>query len=85
MKSYLFANLGMGNLDEEMSKRMDGVVDSLLENKDEHQRIHNELFERKLAAYLKEQMTLQEETMSYTDFVAKVNEENNNKNETADE
>lgn len=85
MKSYLFANLGLGNMDEEMGKRMEGVVDSLLENKEEHQRLHNELFEQKLAAYLKEQMTLQEETMTYTDFVVKVNEENNNKNETADE
>lgn len=85
MKSYLFANIGMTNMDEEMSKRMDGVVDSFLENKEERQRIHNEVFERKLAAYFKEEMTLQEETMSYNDFVEKVNEENNNKNESADE
>ncbi len=85
MKSYLFANFGMGQLDEEMSKRMDGIVDTMLENKDERTRLHNELFEKKLAAHFKAEMTLQEETMNYPDFVAKVNAENNDKNETADE
>ncbi|MBG0781802.1 MAG: trigger factor [Bacteroidales bacterium] len=85
MKSYLFANFGMGELDEEMSKRMDGIVDSMLENNDEHSRLHNELFEKKLAAYFKTEMTLQEETMTYSDFVAKINAENNHKNEIADE
>jgi trigger factor len=85
MKSYLFANFGMGQLDEEMSKRMDGIVDTMLENNDERKRLSNELFERKLAAYFKAEMTLQEETMTYPDFVAKVNAENNDKNETADE
>jgi hypothetical protein len=68
-----------------MSKRMDGIVDSMLENNDEHSRLHNELFEKKLAAYFKTEMTLQEETMTYSDFVAKINAENNHKNEIADE
>jgi hypothetical protein len=68
-----------------MSKRMDGIVDTMLENNDERKRLSNELFERKLAAYFKAEMTLQEETMTYPDFVAKVNAENNDKNETADE
>ncbi len=85
MRSYLFANIGLSQVDEDMSKRMEGIVDTMLENKEEYQRLHNELFERKLAAYFKEQMTLQEETMTYADFVAKLNEENNNKNETTDE
>jgi trigger factor len=75
IKSYFFGSMGLDAQDEEMSKRMDGIVDTMLQNKQETQRINDQLVETKLTDFFLEKMPKQKESMSYEEFVAKVNEE----------
>lgn len=58
-----------GELDEDMKKRIETIVDSFMKNKDDVRRINDQLFEQKLLALLKEKITLDEKVVSYDDFV----------------
>jgi len=58
-----------GDMDEDMKKRIETIVDSFMKNKDDVRRINDQLFEQKLLALLKEKITLDEKVVSYDDFV----------------
>lgn len=75
VKSYFFGSMGLDSQDEEMSKRMDGIIDTMLQNKEETKRINDQLSEAKLADFFLDKMQRKNEKMTYEAFVAKVNEE----------
>ncbi len=75
VKSYFFGSMGLDIMDEEMGQRMDGIIDTMLKNKEETRRISNQLSETKLTDLFLDKMPRKTESMSYEAFVTKVNEE----------
>ncbi len=77
VKGYFFGRMqGSEGVDEEMDSRMDGIVDTILQNKDEVNKIKDQLQDQKLMAFLKERINPKEETMSFDDFIKLVSEKN---------
>jgi len=77
VKGYFFGRMqGSDGVDEEMDSRMDGIVDTILQNKDEVNKIKDQLQDQKLMAFLKERINPKEETMSFDDFIKLVSEKN---------
>lgn len=76
VKSYFFGGFQGQGFDDEMSSRMDGIVDTMLQNKDERRRIANQVAEQKMTKYFKEQVKLKAKAISYDDFVKMVTENN---------
>ena len=66
-RSY-FQRPGSAEMDEDMKKRIDGIVDSFMKNKEDVRRINDQLFEQKILAFLKEKIQPKEQTISYEDF-----------------
>ncbi len=57
------------NEDPAMAEQLEQIANNYLEkNKDETRRIHDELFSRRIAGYLKEEMTLDTKEVSYKEF-----------------
>ncbi len=76
VKSYFFGGFQGQGLDDEMSSRMEGIVDTMLKNQDERRRISNQVAEQKMTKYFKEQFKLKEKAISYEDFAKMVTENN---------
>jgi trigger factor len=77
VKGYFFGRMqGSDGVDEEMDNRMDGIVDTILQNKDEVNKIKDQLQDQKLMAFLKERINPKEETMSFDDFIKLVSKKN---------
>ncbi|KAF5062312.1 Trigger factor [anaerobic digester metagenome] len=66
-RSY-FQRPGSAEMDEDMKKRIDGIVDSFMKNKEDVRRINDQLFEQKILAFLKEKLQPEEQAISYEDF-----------------
>ncbi len=64
-----FQRPGSSEMDEDMMRRIDGIVDSFMKNKEDVRRINDQIFEQKLMAVLKEKMTTEVKSMNYEDFV----------------
>ena len=56
-------------LDEETKKRLDDIVDVILKDDNQRQNINNQLADKKLTAYLKENMTVTVVDTDYDGFV----------------
>lgn len=69
-----FQRPGSSEMDEEMMRRIDGIVDSFMKNKEDVRRINDQIFEQKLMATLKEKMTTEVKSMNYEDFVTMASE-----------
>ncbi len=77
VKGYFFGRMqGSGGIDEEMDDRMDGIVDTILQNKDEVNKIKDQLQDQKLMAFLKEKIQPKEEAISFDEFIKLVTEKN---------
>lgn len=69
-----FQRPGSSEMDEEMMRRIDGIVDSFMKNKEDVRRINDQIFEQKLMAVLKEKMTTELKSMNYEEFVKMASE-----------
>ncbi len=69
-KGYFMPNQpGMAEEDDAMNEQLDQIADDYLKkNKEETQRIHDELFSRRLSGFLKNEMKLNEKEIPYDDF-----------------
>lgn len=78
VKSYFFGKLGGPKDDNpDSNKHMEDIVDMILKNKEEEQRIADQLAEQKLSAFLKDNLTYAENSMGYEDYIQLVNSNNN--------
>jgi len=78
IKSYFFGRVGVMNDDSpESNKYMEDMVDMILKNKEEEQRIADQLAEQKLSAFMKENLTFAENPMSYEEYIQLVSSNNN--------
>lgn len=60
--------------DEEKSKQLDTIVDSVLKNKEEVTKIYDQLFDNKVRELFKSKLKLEKKEVTYTEFINIVNE-----------
>jgi hypothetical protein len=64
--------------DEEANNRLNSIVDSVLQNNEEREKIHNQLYEEKLKDVLKNSVKLNEKEVTHEKFIEIVQEQNKN-------
>ena len=67
-----FGNLDLAGMDDDMKKRLDGIVDSVLKDENQRQNIQNQVADNKLTAFLKKAMKVKVVDTDYEGFVAAV-------------
>ncbi len=60
-------------VDDEMNKRMEPIVDMILKNQEEARKIGDQIAERKIAAYIKEKANVTVKEMNYDAFIESIN------------
>jgi trigger factor len=69
VKRYMF-----NTMDEDKSKQLDSIVESVLKNKEEATKIYDQLFDDKVRELFKSKYKLDKKEVSYTEFINIVNE-----------
>ncbi len=72
VRSMYFGHMDIETLDEETKKRLDDIIDAILKDENQRQNINNQLADKKLTAYLKENMTITVVDTDYEGFVKAV-------------
>lgn len=60
--------------DEEKSKQLDTLAESIMRNEEEMRKLYDQLFDEKIKALFKEKLKLNKTVISYDDFIEKVND-----------
>jgi trigger factor len=74
-----------GDDTQEWDKRMDGIVDNYMQNKEEVQKISNQIFDQRLIELFKSKLNVVEKEVSYDEFVKTINESHQHDHDHADE
>lgn len=69
IRRYIFRQLNVFQDDPEMQKRYESLIDTLMENKDQVQKINDQLYNQKLMEFFKANMHYQAREISYEDFI----------------
>ncbi len=72
IRSYLLRQVSQEFVDPEMAKKYDSIVDAFMQNKEQVQKINDQLFDAKLMGLFKEKVTLKPVEISYEDFISLV-------------
>ena len=72
VRSMYFGHMDIETLDEETKKRLDDIIDAIIKDDNQRQNINNQLADKKLTAYLKENMTITVVDTDYEGFVQAV-------------
>ncbi len=67
-----FGNLDLAGMDDDMKKRLDGIVDSVLKDENQRENIKNQVADNKVTAFLKKAMKVKVIDTDYEDFVKAV-------------
>ena len=67
-----FGNLDIAGMDEDMKKRLDGIVDSVLKDENQRENIKNQVADNKVTAFLKKAMKVKVVDTDYEGFVKAV-------------
>ena len=67
-----FGNLDIAGMDEDMKKRLDGIVDSVLKDENQRENIKNQVADNKVTAFLKKAMKVKVIDTDYEGFVKAV-------------
>ncbi len=73
IKQYFLGKVTMPGDDPEADKRIDGIVDSVMQNKEEVQRIYETLLHDKVKDSVKEKIKLKNKKITYDEFTKLVN------------
>ncbi|MEZ5196237.1 MAG: trigger factor [Bacteroidales bacterium] len=84
IKGYFTGQYGFDTSDEDRSKQLDGIVDSMLSNKKEVNRIYDQLFDKKLRELLLSKLKLNKKEITYEDFIKEANEHTHSHHNTHD-
>ncbi|MCF8332300.1 MAG: trigger factor [Bacteroidales bacterium] len=80
IRELLAMQMGMPQSDnEELNEQMEQIVNSVMQNEKETNRIYDELYERKIGDLFKEKITINEKNISYDDFVKLAQDKKNKK------
>jgi trigger factor len=74
VKSYFTGHLVNTEEDPEHDERLNKIVDSVLSNKEESNRLHDQLFDQKLLGLFKSKLKLESKDVDYDEFVKMVTE-----------
>ena len=69
VRNSYFGHMDVTTLDEETKKRLDDIVDVILKDDNQRQNINNQLADKKLTSYLRENMTVNVVESDYDGFV----------------
>ncbi len=72
VRNMYFGHMDVETLDEETKKRLEDIIDAIIKDDNQRQNINNQLADRKLTAYLKENMTVTVVDTDYDGFVKAV-------------
>jgi trigger factor len=72
VKNMYFGHMDVETLDEETKKRLEDIIDAIIKDDNQRQNINNQLADKKLTAYLKENMTVTVVDTDYEGFVQAV-------------
>ena len=72
VRSMYFGHMDVETLDEETKKRLEDIIDAIIKDDNQRQNINNQLADKKLTAYLKENMTVTMVDTDYEGFVQAV-------------
>jgi FKBP-type peptidyl-prolyl cis-trans isomerase (trigger factor) len=74
VKGYFTGNVVPQDDNPERDERLNKIVDSVLSNREEANRLHDQLFDQKMLEFFKSNVTLKNKDMNYDDFVKLVTE-----------
>ena len=72
VRNMYFGHMDVETLDEETKKRLEDIIDAIIKDDNQRQNINNQLADKKLTAYLKENMTINVVDTDYDGFVQAV-------------
>ena len=72
VRSMYFGHMDIETLDEETKKRLEDIIDAIIKDDNQRQNINNQLADKKLTAFLKENMTITVVDTDYEGFVQAV-------------
>ena len=72
VRSMYFCHMDIETLEEATKKRLDDIIDAIIKDDNQRQNINNQLADKKLTAYLKENMTITVVDTDYEGFVQAV-------------
>jgi FKBP-type peptidyl-prolyl cis-trans isomerase (trigger factor) len=78
IKDYLEQQLHIHDDGDEARERLNGIVDSVMQNKEEVGKIYDQLLDQKMKELLKSTLKLRNKKVSYDDFIKLVKEKNKN-------
>jgi trigger factor len=79
VKQYFSGQMVFDPGDTEAQERLDSITTSVLSNKDEAQRIHEQLFDKKMLDFFKNTFKLKHKKLDYDAFVKMVTDKKENK------
>jgi trigger factor len=74
VKSYFTGALSTPEENPEQDERLNKIIDSVLSNKEEANRLHDQLFDQKLLDFFKSRLKLVSKEVDYDEFVKMVNQ-----------
>ena len=66
---YFFRQVNIDDADPETKKRFESIVESIMQNEEQVQRIHDQLSHEKLMSYFKSAMTIHPKEISYEEYI----------------
>jgi trigger factor len=74
VKSYFTGHLAVQEENPEQDERLNKIIDSVLNNKEEANRLHDQLFDQKLLDFFKSRLKIENREIDYEEFVKMVNQ-----------
>lgn len=78
IRTVMLRQMNMGEIDPEMQKRYESIVDAFMQNKEQIQRINDQLYNAKLMDLFKNTLTIVPKEVSYKEYVDIVSAMNKN-------
>jgi trigger factor len=72
IKTYMLRQINMADMAPEMQERYESIVDTFMKNKEQVQRINDQLYNAKMMDFFKSAMTFHAKEISYDDYITLV-------------
>jgi trigger factor len=69
ISTYMLRQINMGEMDPEMKQRYDSIIDTFMQNKEQVQRINDQLYNAKLMEFFKNNITVHRTDVSYDEYI----------------
>jgi trigger factor len=69
IRLYMLRQMNVGDMDPEMQKRYESIIDTFMQNKEQVQRINDQLYNGKLMDYFKASITVKSKEVTYDEYI----------------